>query len=440
MRWWIAAGLCICGAVACGASDDDGASAGPGGAAGSGGVGASGGSGGGGWPDGGGGAAGAGAAAGAAGSGATAGTGGAPPNTKPFDPCASAECWNGPTLGACGDKVVNENFSSGSYALHRYLLMAPAGVEVELTATGTAGTWDPTLVVHDEQGVTVFDGTDVHSTAALSVTSTAPGANAVGVKLTAKTRMHLSVFLTGKSVVSSGFSTKLPTDAKYTLNAKVGCAPVPALTVRGVKLDSEQDLWVRYVAVHVVPKVPGTAAQRIDKSAYVTWWALKEGVINVNNPLSYSNCSIPPDKHIGPLEICPNENNAWQVGLSGVQAAYRTLASVEKIALTVFPQKTIGEMLSESAVTAGFGVGTPGTVQGTAIANADDRLRLSWLLRHSPIGFEAQYPPVYDQCFVNQKAWCFGTGWASSANFAPTQADAKVAVADLKSIFQTLGP
>ena len=394
------------------------------------------------------------AAGGAGGSGGSGGAGGtstqsdagspdsappadAGPTTTALDPCATAACYNGRTLGACGAAELSEDFSSGLYGVHRRLLMAPAGVAITIAAERTAGSWSPLLIVHDESGATVHDGVESHTTPALAVTALSPGPDVVGVQLTATTRMHLSVFLTGASVVSGGFTGSLPTDAAYALEVSVACPAEPPLTVRGVQLDPEQDLWVRYIARHVVPLVPGTSAERIAKSAHVTWWALKEGVLNVNNPLSYSNCSFPPDQPIGPLETCPNPGNAWQVGLSGVQAAYTTVDNVEQLALGVLPQLTIAEMLVASAVTAGFGAGT---AQGNAIAVSQDRLRLSWLLRHSPIGFEAQYYPVYNQCFVQTQPWCFGTGWPSSASFAPTQAAALEAITDLEAIFQALGP
>jgi hypothetical protein len=194
---------------------------------------------------------------------------------------------------------------------------------------------------------------------------------------------------------------------------------------------------VRYIATHVVPELPGSASERLDTAGYVTWWALKEGVLDVNNPLSYSNCSFPPDQHIGPVEVCPDPGNAWQVGLSGVQAAWKTLEGVEAIALTVHPEKSVGEILTGAAAKAGLGAQTE---LGQTVATSTDRLRLSWLLRDGAVGFEAQYPIVYSECFVSEKSWCFGTGWASSASFAPNRAGAEQAVADLKSIFQTLAP
>jgi len=90
------------------------------------------------------------------------------------DRCATAACWTAPSLGACGARTIAENFSSGNYNVHSYLLMAPTGVDLDLTLTRTAGSWSPLLVVHDEQGTTVHDGVASHSTSALEVSSTAP--------------------------------------------------------------------------------------------------------------------------------------------------------------------------------------------------------------------------------------------------------------------------
>jgi hypothetical protein len=190
---------------------------------------------------------------------------------------------------------------------------------------------------------------------------------------------------------------------------------------------------VRYIAEQVVPLVPGTEAERIDKFAHVTWWSLREGVLHMDNPLSYSNCSIPPDEYIGPVDVCPDPGNAWQVGLSGVQAAWQTLEGVETVALTVLRQKSRSQILVDAAATAGFGASTS---LGQTIATSTDRLRISWLLRNGPVGFEAQYPAVHRQCFVDVQPWCF----ASANPFAPSQAAALAVIADRAAIFAALSP
>jgi hypothetical protein len=181
----------------------------------------------------------------------------------------------------------------------------------------------------------------------------------------------------------------------------------------------------------------GSRSQRIAKAATVSWWSLKEGVLNLSNPLSYSNCHFPPDQRIGPVDVCPNPDHAWQVGISGVQAAWRSLADVEALAANVHPQKSSAQVLTDAANTAGLG---PATATGQTIVSSTGRLRLSWLLRDGAVGFEAQYPVVQQECFVDGLYWCFGTGWSTSAAFAPNYGTAVQAVADLEAIFDERAP
>jgi hypothetical protein len=361
------------------------------------------------------------------------------PRVAQYDPRATGQTWTAPTLGGtCGARTINENFSSGNYNVHHYLLSLPPAVDVVVTATRTAGTWSPAVILHDDRGVTVFDGVLAGSTSNLSVEETAgSAAESLELRVNAPLGMHVSAFVTDWDVVDSDFSAALSTDARYSIEVSPECAPLGPLTVNGVQLDWRQERWIRTIARAVVPEMLGTAGERLDKASYVAWWALKEGVLNVNNPLSYSNCSFPPDKHIGPLEICPNENNAWQVGISGVQSAWRSVESVETLAVSVHPEKSITDVLADAARLAGFGAAT---TTGQSIAASTDRLRMSWLLRDGAVGFEAQYRPVYDQCFVRQESWCFGTGWSSTASFAPDRAGAEQSVADLRSIFEALAP
>lgn len=209
------------------------------------------------------------------------------------------------------------------------------------------------------------------------------------------------------------------------------------LIVVGTQLGAGQAQWVRHIAKEIVPQMKGSRADRIAKAAEVTWWSLKEGVLELSNPLSYSNCHFPPDQHIGALDVCPNPNNAWQVGISGVQAAWRTLADVEALSASVHPGMSSTDVLVNAAAVAGF---SAGSATGQAIAGSTGRLRLSWLLRDGAVGFEAQYPVVHDECFVQGLYWCFGAGWPSSATFAPDVWTSQQAVNDLEAIFAALSP
>ncbi len=150
----------------------------------------------------------------------------APPKT--VVPCDSGRCWQAPTLSsACGTATINENFGTGLYNVHEYALSAPANVALELTATRTAGSWSPALVLHDEQGATIHDGELSLSTAALSVQGVSSGRNSdtAAVQITAQSDRQLSVFLTGWDAIDNGFVPDLPADADYTLTNFADCTP-----------------------------------------------------------------------------------------------------------------------------------------------------------------------------------------------------------------------
>jgi hypothetical protein len=228
------------------------------------------------------------------------------------------------------------------------------------------------------------------------------------------------------------------------LGQSSGAGSTGPFYVRGTKLGTTQSKWVSQIGKQIVPEMRGTRSERLDKAAYVAWWSLKEGVLDLDNALAYSNCHFPPDQHIGPLSVCPNANNAWQVGISGVQAAWRTLSDVESLAIKVHPEKSTTQILIDAASAAGFG---PSTSTGKAIASSTGRLRLSWLLREGAVGFEAQYPTVKSECFVTCSSgwestckWCFGSGWTTSAKFAPTRSASQQSISDLRAIFNGLAP
>lgn len=208
------------------------------------------------------------------------------------------------------------------------------------------------------------------------------------------------------------------------------------LIVRGHTLDTTQERWVRYIATEVVPEMRGDRATRLDHAATVAWWSLKEGVLDLSYALRYSNCNFGPgdDRHIGALDSCV-PGRAWQVGLSGVQAAWMSTSEVEGLASSVHPGRSISSILAEAAEEAGY---APGTSTSDAIVSSSGQLRASWLLREPAVGFEAQYPIIDRECFTNAYAWCFGSGWTTSARFAPTQSAARQAVADLRAILDAL--
>jgi len=220
--------------------------------------------------------------------------------------------------------------------------------------------------------------------------------------------------------------------------------PGGPLFVLGFELNELQAKWLRYTAEKVVPEMRGGRDERLDKASVVAWWSLKEGVFDQANPFAYSNCHFPPDMHIGPLETCPNPDNAWQVGLAGVQVTWKTLEYVESVAKDVHPEKSLSEILLQAAERAGF---SSGSYESETIVGSSGRFRQSWLLRESAVGFEAVHPEVSDQCFVTCSSgyeltctWCFSTEWEPSKWFAPNRAASEQAVAEIRAILDDLAP
>ena len=165
------------------------------------------------------------------------GSGGGPPDAAadspdppdppvPVDPCPGDLCWDAPALtSACGEWTLNENFSTGLYNVHAFPLTAPAGVELDVTATRTGGAWSPALILHDDQGQTLHDGERSLSTAGLTVEPLATGrtGDEASVRIQAQNDTHLSVFLTGWDVIDNAFGPLLPMDATYSLSVATDC-------------------------------------------------------------------------------------------------------------------------------------------------------------------------------------------------------------------------
>ncbi len=103
----------------------------------------------------------------------------------------------------------------------------------------------------------------------------------------------------------------------------------------------------------------------------------------------------------------------------------------------LFPGMTDAQLLSGVAVEAGYPVGT---AEHARIVGSTGALRASWLLRVTAIGFFRQAPIVTDECIGASKSWCYGTGWITSAAYAPDKASAMRAMSDLRAILDFLSP
>lgn len=160
----------------------------------------------------------------------------APPKCKAkgatqLSPCQQGKCWQSkiPLPATCGSSVKTENFGSGKYNVHRYILNMQAKVTTDLSLATTAGSFKPALIIQDAAGKTLFDGQYGTSNGTLDVKamSTVKTTGPAKVRITTNTATQLYVFVTGWSAIDSGFSIGLPTTIKYALMITLDCAPPP---------------------------------------------------------------------------------------------------------------------------------------------------------------------------------------------------------------------
>jgi hypothetical protein len=146
-----------------------------------------------------------------------------------LSPCQQGQCWQSkiPLPAACGSSVKTENFGSGKYNVHRYILNTTAKVTTDLSLATTAGSFEPALIIQDASGKTLFDGQYGTSNSSVEVKamSAAKTAGPAKVRITTQSAVQLYVFVTGWAAIDSGFSKGLPTTIKYALTITLDCAP-----------------------------------------------------------------------------------------------------------------------------------------------------------------------------------------------------------------------
>ena len=212
---------------------------------------------------------------------------------------------------------------------------------------------------------------------------------------------------------------------------------VAGLWVNGYQLNATQEKWVRWIATYTVPKLQGTRDTRLTVASRVAWWSLKEGVLDLANPFPYSNCNTTSgDVRIGPLDVCA-AGRAWQVGISGVQVPNFSMATVQNTSASIHSTITEAQVLGASANQAGYATGTS---TYNSIVNSTGDLRKSWLLRNHAVGITLQETTVTYECVTNSYSWCYGTGWPTTARYAPNRTEALESMRELKAIMDGLAP
>ncbi|HEV2201437.1 MAG TPA: hypothetical protein VGR73_16585 [Bryobacteraceae bacterium] len=215
--------------------------------------------------------------------------------------------------------------------------------------------------------------------------------------------------------------------------------------VNGHRLVGWELTNVLFVATKVVPQLSqllGDRSQRITVASRSSWWGLKEGTFSSSNPTAFSSCNeLRPngtsrDVPLKPLEIC-GPGRAWQVGLAAVQVPNFTDQEVLDIVGLLWPNKTLGAVLTEAAQLAGF---DPASGTGAAIVASTGDLRKSWLLRHPVVGLTLVERNVTAECIETSSSFCYGTGWLQTKDFAPTRDAAMRSISDLAAIFGAVSP
>ncbi len=362
-------------------------------------------------------------------------TGESPPVPESLSPCADvdSDCWETELGGVpCSSATHDEDFSSGNYNVHRYESFAWDGAPTTIELVSGSGAWEPALVVVETGGRTLFDGRTPLSTDELVIDV----ANSTKLTITSDIPLRLEVFVTSQRVLSSDFVDRISTDATYTLSITSECGGGrAACVVNGNDVREPACGWLHYVGHRVVPRLPGSREERIDTAAVVAWWALKEGVLFLRNPIVYSNCNFPDgDARIGPLDSCVDDR-AWQVGLSGVQVPWHSDAEVEAAVGVAYPDQAIADVLASTAVEARLD-----RQSVEAVVNSTGTLRRSWLLRNSVVGFMIEEPVVRSECIDDSLRWCYGTGWDTTRLYAPDRASALRAIDDVKALLDDVAP
>lgn len=212
---------------------------------------------------------------------------------------------------------------------------------------------------------------------------------------------------------------------------------VLGLWVNGNQLNATEEKWVRWIATYTVPKLKGTRDERLTKASRVAWWSLKEGVLDLSNPFPFSLCSTSSgDVRIGPLEVCA-AGRAWQVGISGVQVPNFSISTVQSTSASIHSTLTEAQVLGATANQAGYATGTS---TYSSIINSTGDLRKSWLLRNHAVGITLQETTVTYECITNSYSWCYGTGWSTTALYAPNRTEALESVRELKAAIDGIAP
>jgi hypothetical protein len=126
-----------------------------------------------------------------------------------------------------------EDFSSGSYSVHRYWTNLPGGGPVTIRFERTAGSFEPAILVADRAGRLAYGGevTALHPDIAVLSALSGRGGGVAEVRLQASRDTDIYLYLTGWAVLDDGFRGFLPRDSRYHASLSQPCSesmPTPS--------------------------------------------------------------------------------------------------------------------------------------------------------------------------------------------------------------------
>ncbi|MFK8002638.1 MAG: penicillin-insensitive murein endopeptidase [Polyangiales bacterium] len=141
-----------------------------------------------------------------------------------FQPCDVASCWD-PTLSlpSCGARLVDEDFSSGRFSVHRYDATVPGGEPVSLTLRRRGGVYQPMLLITEPGGELIFAGDATSLQPDVAVLDASVSSTEVSVTLQVESTRMLSLWVTDAAAAAGDFSSGVDTSATYRLSGSQVC-------------------------------------------------------------------------------------------------------------------------------------------------------------------------------------------------------------------------
>ena len=244
--------------------------------------------------------------------------------------------------------------------------------------------------------------------------------------------------------------------------------PVATHVVNGFKLSDVEQTNVEFIRDCIFPLLPGELGERVDMAAKVSWWALREGILELPlvalspqerralppsqrglpSSLRYSSCHNKRRRRDEPHPdeagfVCPSGarpgDNPWQVGIAAAQVDSYSEDSVSKLgdeaAARIVPNGTTRNLLSWTAILAGF---EPGTAGYENIVSSTGRLRKSWLMRNPIVAFTpVKVQEVDNECVHPRRprSWCTTHGYPAANRFGKTRRGMNQSIVDLRRVF-----